>query len=76
MKKIRQIAAWIGIIVVLGLVVATFILSICGSSLSMGMLVLTMGVSIILWVCLWFLRILENRNSDQKSEEDSKNGTE
>ena len=67
MKKIRQMIAWLGIIVVVGLVIATFVLSILGSKLSMGMLVLTMGVSIVLWVCLWFLRIIENRHDDQKS---------
>ncbi|MBP3506542.1 MAG: hypothetical protein J6K43_09105 [Lachnospiraceae bacterium] len=76
MKKVRQIIAWIGIIVIIGLVIATFVLSIIGNGLSLGMLILTMGVSIVFWVLLWFLRIMEHRNSDSKSEEDSSNDAE
>lgn len=76
MKTVRQIIAWIGIIVIIGLVIATFVLSIIGNGLSLGMLILTMGVSIVFWVLLWFLRIMEHRNSDSKSEEDSSNDAE
>ena len=76
MKNVRQIIAWIGVIVIIGLVIATFVLSIIGNGLSLGMLILTMGVSIMFWVLLWFLRIMEQRNSDPKSEEDSSNGVE
>ena len=65
MKKLRQIAAWIGIIVVVGLVTATFVLGISGSSLTVSMLILTMGVSIVLWVLLWFIKILENRQKEE-----------
>lgn len=72
MKKIRQIAAWIGIILVLGLVITTFVLGISGSSLTISMLILTMGVSIILWVLLWFIRILENRSNGEEQEDKEK----
>lgn len=68
MKKLRQIAAWIGIIVVVGLVIATFVLGVTGSSLTISMLILTMGVSIILWALLWFIRILENRSGEDGQE--------
>ncbi|MCM1495614.1 MAG: hypothetical protein NC089_07450 [Bacteroides sp.] len=68
MKKLRQIAAWIGIIVVVGLVTATFVLGISGSSLTVSMLILTMGVSIVLWVLLWFIKILENRRKEENQE--------
>lgn len=71
MKKLRQIAAWIGIIVVVGLVAATFVLGISGSSLTISMLILTMGVSIVIWVLLWFIRLLEKRSDEegQKNQE-------
>lgn len=62
MKKIRQVAAWIAIILILGFVVTTFIFGITGNSLFMSMLILTMGVSIVLWAMLWFLRILTDRS--------------
>lgn len=72
MKKLRQIAAWIGIIVVVGLVIATFVLGVTGSSLTISMLILTMGVSIILWALLWFTRILENRSGEDRQEDTEK----
>ncbi len=72
MKKLRQIAAWIGIIVVVGLVIATFVLGVTGSNLTISMLILTMGVSIILWVLLWFIRILENRSGEDGQEDTEK----
>lgn len=68
MKKLRQITAWIGIIVVVGLVTATFVLGISGSSLTVSMLILTMGVSIVLWVLLWFIKILENRQKEESQK--------
>lgn len=71
MKKLRQIAAWIGIIGIAGLVIATFVLGISGSSLTISMLVLTMGVSIVIWVLLWFLKILQ-KDSDRESLNDEK----
>lgn len=70
MKKLRQIAAWIGIIVVVGLVIATFVLGVTGSSLTISMLILTMGVSIILWALLWFIRILENRSGEDTEKKE------
>ena len=72
MKKLRQIAAWIGIIVVVGLVIATFVLGVTGSNLTISMLILTMGVSIILWALLWFIRILENRSGKDGQEDTEK----
>lgn len=69
MKKLRQVAAWIGIIGIVGLVIATFVLGIRGSSLAISMLILTMGVSIVIWVLLWFLKILQRR-SDEKDLND------
>lgn len=72
MKKLRQIAAWIGIIVIVGLVIATFILGVTGSSLTVSMLILTMGVSIVLWVLLWFIKLLENRSGEAGQEDTEK----
>lgn len=73
MKRFRQIAAWIGIIVIAGLVITTFILGISKSTLTVSMLILTMGVSIVIWVLLWFHGIWKQRSKregqrDKESE--------
>ena len=65
-KKIKQVAAWLGILVIVGLVITTFILGISGSTLTIPMLILTMGTSIVIWVMLWFLKILERRSEENK----------
>ena len=48
MKRVKQIFAWIAIVIIVGLVVATIVTSIQGSALSIPMLGLTMGVSVAL----------------------------
>lgn len=65
-KKIKRVAAWLGILVIVGLVITTFILGISGSTLTIPMLILTMGTSIVIWVMLWFLKILERRSEENK----------
>lgn len=57
MKRVKQIFAWIAIIIIVGLVVATIVTSIQGSALSIPMLGLTMGVSVALWVLLSLIHI-------------------
>lgn len=66
MKNLRQIGAWIAIVVILGLVITTFILGITGNPLSMNMLILTMGVSIVFWAMLWFAGVLVNRSAPEE----------
>lgn len=65
-KKIKQAAAWLGILVIVGLMITTFVLGISGSTLTIPVLILTMGTSIVIWVMLWFLKILERRSEENK----------
>ena len=73
MKRVKQIFAWLAIIISVGLVVATIVTSIQGSALSIPMLGLTMGVSVALWVLLWFLDLIGGRkNSGQTGDSEKK----
>lgn len=73
MKRVKQIFAWIAIIIIVGLVAATIVISIQGSALSIPMLGLTMGVSVALWVLLWFLDLIGGRkNSGQTGDSEKK----
>lgn len=65
MKGLRRMLAWITIIVIAGLVITTFVLGITGSAYTFGMLGITMGISVLLWVLLWFMKVLEDRNNNQ-----------
>lgn len=61
MKRLKQIFAWIAIIMIAGLLIATLVLSIQGSQLSLPMLGLTMGISVLLWVLLWFMSLVAKK---------------
>ena len=50
MKRIKRVLAWIALIIIAGLIIATLILGIKGSPYAISMLGVTMGVSIIIWV--------------------------
>jgi hypothetical protein len=63
MNRLRRILAWITLVLIGGMVIATFILGIIGSTYTFGMLGVTMGVSILLWVLLWFMKVLEDKNN-------------
>lgn len=81
MKRVRQIVAWITIAVIVCLIVGTIICAVTGSKLFWGMLYLMMAVPVVLWVFMWFTRLV-NGDSDVISKEDmealekSKKGTE
>ena len=60
-----RVMAWIGIIIIIGLIVATFITGITGSPYFMGCLVLTIVVPVLIYVILWIGRILYNHANKQ-----------
>lgn len=70
----KRILAWIALIVIAGLLIATTILSILGSPLFIPMLGLTMGVSIVFWVMLWFMGLWKEQppTSKESSTEEEK----
>lgn len=66
MKKVRRITAWITIIVIVGLIIGTLICAITGSDYFFGMLALTFLVPTVLWVFMWFSKLIggNQENSD------------
>lgn len=81
MKRVRQIVAWLTIIVIAGLIIGTIICAVKGSKYFFGMLFLMIAVPIVLWVFMWFTHLV-NGDSKVIPEEDiealkrSKKGTE
>lgn len=63
MKRIKQILAWLALIAIAGLLIATVVLSIQGSQLSLPLLALTMGVSVAIWVLFWFLGLVAKKTN-------------
>lgn len=69
MKKVRQIVAMLTVIVIIALVIGTLICAITGSKYFFGMLFLTIAVPVVLWVFMWFTRLLHGE-SEVISKED------
>lgn len=64
-KKGKRILAWIALIVIAGMVIATFVLGILGSPYTLSMLGATMGVSITIWVLFWISGMVNGKKEDQ-----------
>lgn len=66
-NKLFRIMACVALIIIVVLVIATFITGITGSEYFMGFLILSIIVPVLVYVILWFGRILYN--SSNKAEE-------
>ena len=81
MKRVRQIVACGTVAVILCLIIGTLICAVTGSKYFFGMLFLMIVVPVVLWVFMWFTRLV-NGDSDVISRKDmealekSKKGTE
>lgn len=71
MKKIRQIVAWITIIVIIGLIIGAVVCAITGSKYFFGMLFLAFAVPIVLWIFMWFTHLVHG-DSEVIPKEDLK----
>ena len=58
MEKIRRITAWLTIAVIIGLIIGTIICAVTGSRYFFGMLFLMIVVPVVLWVFMWFSRLV------------------
>lgn len=67
-KKSASVMAWIGIIVIIGLVIATLVAGITGSKYFMGCLWLCIIVPILIYVFLWIGKVLFSLNSSDELE--------
>ncbi len=70
MKRIKRILAWIALIIIAGLIIATLILGIKGSPYAISMLGVTMGVSIIIWVLFWISGVLKRKDTSEKHKQE------
>ncbi|MDE6434266.1 MAG: hypothetical protein K2L07_08550 [Lachnospiraceae bacterium] len=69
MKKVRRIVAMLTVMVIVALVIGTLICAIIGSKYFFGMLFLTFVVPVVLWVFMWFTKLI-NGESEVISRED------
>lgn len=69
MKKVRRIVAILTVMVIVALVIGTLICAMIGSKYFFGMLFLTFAVPVVLWVFMWFTKLI-NGESEVISKED------
>lgn len=69
MKRLRQIMAWLTIVLIAGLIIGAVVCAITGSRYFFGLLALAMAVPIVLWVFMWFTRLIHG-DSGVVSKED------
>lgn len=62
-KKSARIMAWIGIIIIVALIIATLVTGITGSKYFMGFLWLCIIVPIFMYVFLWIGKVLSSVNN-------------
>lgn len=62
MDTVRRISAWITIIVIVGLLVATVVCAVTGSKYFFGFLALTILVPVLLWIFMWFTRLIHGKS--------------
>ncbi len=68
-RKFSRIIAWICLIIIAALIIATFITGIMGSKLFMPFLALTITVPLLMYIALWFGKILNSSGNKDQSEE-------
>ncbi len=59
-SKTNRVIAWILIIMIIGIIIATLVTGIMGSPYFMGCLVLCIMFPILVYVALWIGRVLRN----------------
>lgn len=67
-NKFFRITAWVAIVLIIGLIIATFVTGITGSKYFMGFLVLSIIVPVFIYVVLWIGRVLFNASNSSEEE--------
>ena len=67
-NKLFRAMAIVALIIIVGLVIATFITGITGSRYFMGFLILSIIVPALIYVMLWIGRILYNSSPNNQTE--------
>lgn len=68
-NKLFRAMAWLALVIILGLIIATLITGITGSKYFMGCLVLTIIVPVFIYAVLFIGRVLYNSNSNDNDKE-------
>ena len=68
MKKVRRIVAFLTVILIVALVIGTFICAITGSKYFLGMLCLSFIVPVVLWVFMWFTRLVNGESGTEPAD--------
>lgn len=58
MQKMRRIMAWLTIVVIVALLIAMLVSAVTGSRYFFAFLFLAIVVPIVLWVFMWFTRLM------------------
>lgn len=69
-NKLFRVMAWISLVIILGLIIATFVTGITGSKHFMGFLVLSIIFPVFVYVVLWIGRVLHNAAEDKPKDND------
>lgn len=64
MQKIRRIVAFLSVAVIFFLIIGTLICGITGSQYFFGMFFLMLAVPIVLWVFMWFTRLVNREEME------------
>ncbi len=64
-RPVMKAMAWVGIVIIIGLIIATLVTGIMGSTLFMPFLALTILVPILIYVILWVGKVLRNHINKQ-----------
>lgn len=64
-RPVMRIMAWVCIVIILGLIIATFVTGITGSPYFMACLALAILVPILFYAVLWLGRVLNNHTNKQ-----------
>ncbi|MBQ8914368.1 MAG: hypothetical protein IJ054_10060 [Lachnospiraceae bacterium] len=70
-KKVARVAAWICLIIITALVIATLVTGIMGSRLFLPFLALTIVVPFLMYIALWFGRVLSGSGVDTAESSDN-----
>ncbi len=65
-KKLSRVIAWICIVIIIALIIATFVTGIMGSRLFLPFLALTITVPFFMYIALWLGKILNRVGEDKK----------
>ncbi len=72
-KKIKQILAIIGIVIILGLYITTFILAICGNEnthgLFMASIFATVMIPVIIYIIQWLYKLVKKQAQENRTKD-------